>query len=144
MDRNTDAMKKDFLFIFFFLSGRIVIRSRQSKRIFYPLSTSKTQQNPAKSSKIQQNRNAPGAFRKAAFALRGINENLILRKVNRACIPTPTIPPKTRIQIAAEYQISQNTLRRRLGRSQVDLPAGSILPAHQRLLYERLGYTDEK
>ena len=55
-------------------------------------------------------------------------------------MPTPTIPPKTRIQIAAEYQISQDTLRRRLGRSQVALPTGSILPAHQRLLYERLGY----
>lgn len=50
------------------------------------------------------------------------------------------IPPKTRKQIADEYGISTITLRRRLKKLKVPLPSGNLLPAHQRLVYERLGY----
>lgn len=55
-------------------------------------------------------------------------------------MPTPSLPPKSRRQIAAEYQISSDTLRRRLRRMKIAIPNGLILPAHQRQVYERLGY----
>ena len=55
-------------------------------------------------------------------------------------MPTPSLPPKSRRQIAAEYQVSEATLRRRLRQLELCLPKGYIFPAHQRLVYERLGY----
>jgi hypothetical protein len=42
------------------------------------------------------------------------------------------VPPNTRRQIAAEYQISSDTLRRRLRQMKIAIPNGLILPAHQR------------
>jgi hypothetical protein len=55
-------------------------------------------------------------------------------------MPTPPVPSKTRAQIAAEYQVSPSTLRRRINKARLAIPAGTIFPAYQRLLYERLGY----
>lgn len=50
------------------------------------------------------------------------------------------LPAKTRRQIAAEYQISPLTLRRRLQRIGISLPPGAVFPVHQKIIYEHFGY----
>lgn len=50
------------------------------------------------------------------------------------------IPPKTKLQIAAEYLISYSNLRRRIQKIGVSLPGGDLLPGWQKLIYENLGY----
>jgi len=55
----------------------------------------------------------------------------------------PSVPPKSRAQIASEYHISTITLRRYLRRHKLLIPNGSILPAYQKLIYHTLGWPSD-
>jgi hypothetical protein len=48
--------------------------------------------------------------------------------------------PKTRLQIAAEYGFTPRFLTSKMRRFLLDIPSGDILPKHQKLIYEALGY----
>ena len=47
---------------------------------------------------------------------------------------------KNRIQISAEYGISLRVLALRIKKYELDIPQGDILPKHQKVIYEALGY----
>jgi hypothetical protein len=49
------------------------------------------------------------------------------------------LKPKTRQQLAAEYSISVNTLKKRLKLIGITLHKGLIFPSTQKIIYSRLG-----
>ena len=53
---------------------------------------------------------------------------------------TLQLTPKTRIQIANEYDVDYKTLMRRLKKHEIDLPPGLIYSKNQKKIYESLGY----
>ena len=56
----------------------------------------------------------------------------------KAHFPSPTFP-KTRLQIAAEYNMDIKAFRRKLKQAGIELPRGQIIPADQIRIYRALG-----
>lgn len=48
--------------------------------------------------------------------------------------------PKTRLQIAAEYNMSPRQLTSKIKSLGLDIPHGDIMPKHQKMIYEAFGY----
>ena len=50
------------------------------------------------------------------------------------------LTPKTRIIIAAEFEMTPRQLTAKIKKFQFDIPSGDIMPKHQKLMYDTWGY----